>query len=361
MLRAIAALLVGVLLAAGAYAGWRYYDEQRFVHSRFGEGTRVVNVPAGTGPRALARLLADAGVVSDANRFFTHLHWFRRGVHTRAGEYEFNGALLPEDVLGKLIRGEIKLYRFTVAEGLRADEMAPVVAQTGLCPAPDFLRIARDPASPKKYGVPGPSLEGYLFPDTYTVPRSAGCAGIVGAMVARFRRAWERAQTQRLASVTLGEQQAVTLGSIVEKETGRPEERAHVSCVFHNRLKKKIPLATDPTVIYAVLLQNNFVWDHNLHKSDLQRVHPYNTYKVKGLPPGPIANPGEAALVAALHPMECNDLFFVSRNDHTHVFCPDLKCHEANVKKFQVEYFRKHRGKPSAPRKSAGRPQRARL
>jgi UPF0755 protein len=166
-------------------------------------------------------------------------------------------------------------------------------------------------------------------------------------MVARFQKAWQQAQAQRLPAISLNEREAVTLGSIIEKETGRPEERAHVSCVFHNRLKKKIPLATDPTVIYAVLLENDFVWDHNLHKSDLQRVHPYNTYKVKGLPPGPIANPGEASLTAALHPIDCNDLFFVSRNDRTHVFCPDLKCHEANVRKYQVEYFRKHRGRNS--------------
>ena len=103
-------------------------------------------------------------------------------------------------------------------------------------------------------------------------------------------------------------------------------------------------LQTDPTVIYAVLLENGFNWDGNLRKADLSLVHPYNTYYVKGLPPGPICNPGEAALRAALNPAQCNDLFFVSRNDHTHVFCPDLKCHESNVRKFQIEYFRRRRG-----------------
>src|SRR3954468_12254481 len=337
-MRAVLWLLVLVLLGAAGHLGFRYADERQFAAAKFGEGTRLVNIPPGTGPRALAKLLADARVVSDADRFYTHLHWFRRGAHTRAGEYEFSGPVLPDEVLGKLTRGEIKLYRFTVAEGLRADEMAPVIAQTGICGAAEFLRIARDPASPKKYGVPGPSLEGYLFPDTYSFTRGAGCAGVVGAMVARFQKAWQQAQAQRLPQITLNELEAVTLGSIIEKETGRPEERAHVSCVFHNRLRKRIPLGTDPTVIYAVLLQNDFVWDHNLHKSDLARPHPYNTYKVKGLPPGPIANPGEASLAAALHPIDCNDLFFVSRNDHTHVFCPDLRCHEANVRKFQVEY-----------------------
>ena len=344
MKRAILWLFALAMLGGLGLFAWRLADERRFSASPYGEGSRTVNIPPGTGPRALAKLLADARVVSDANRFYTHLHWFRRNAHTKAGEYQFEGALLPDDVLNKLVRGDIKLYRFTVAEGLRADEMAPVIAATGLCPAAEFLKIARDPSSPKKYGVPGPSLEGYLFPDTYTLPRGAGCGGVVHALVSRFQKAWQDADARRLPSVTLDELQAVTLASIVEKETGRPEERPRISCVFHNRLKKKMRLQTDPTVVYALLLSHDFKWDHNIHKDDLSLQHPYNTYVIKGLPPGPIANPGLAALEAALHPVACDDLFFVSRNDHTHVFCPDLKCHEANVRKFQVDYFRRRRG-----------------
>jgi UPF0755 protein len=238
----------------------------------------------------------------------------------------------------------VKLYRFTIPEGLRIDEMASVVGATGLCPAADFLKLARDPATAKKLGVPATNLEGFLFPDTYALPRTAACTATLQTMVARFQHAWQRAQVQRLPSVKLDELQAVTLASIIEKETGQAEERPRISCVFHNRLRQRIPLGTDPTVIYAVLLENGFHWDGNLRKSDLLRPHPYNTYRTKGLPPGPIANPGQAALDAALHPMACDDLFFVSRNDHTHVFCPDLKCHERNVRKYQVEYFRKRKG-----------------
>ena len=344
MKRAVLWLFVLGLVGALGYGAWRYAGERRFTATRFGEGSRTVNIPVGTGLRALSRLLAEAHVVSDANRFYFHLRWFRRNAHTKAGEYQFDGALLPDEVLGKLIRGDVKQYRFTVAEGLRADEMAPVIAATGLCPAPELLKIVRDPASPNKYGVPGPSLEGYLFPDTYSLPRSAGCGGTVQAMVSRFQKALQHAQAQRLPSVKLDDAQAVTLASIIEKETGRPEERPRISCVFHNRLKKGMRLQTDPTVVYALLLSHDFKWDHNIHKADLSIEHPYNTYFIKGLPPGPIASPGQAALDAALHPMECSDLFFVSRNDHTHVFCPDLKCHETNVRKFQVEYFKKRRG-----------------
>src|SRR5205085_7275541 len=158
----------------------------------------------------------------------------------------------------------------------------------------------------KKLGVPAPGLEGFLYPDTYSVPRGVGCMGIVQAMVARFRDEWKKADAHRAPDVKLDELQAVTLASIVEKETGQPEERPRISCVFHNRLRKGMQLQTDPTVIYAVLLEHGFHWDGNLHKRDLQRPHPYNTYYIKGLPPGPISNPGALALQAALHPIPCN-------------------------------------------------------
>jgi UPF0755 protein len=333
---------LGVLGALG-WAAWRLWDEREFASTPFGEGVRLVVVPPGSGPHTLARQLSEARVVADEKRFFVHMHYFRRGKQAKAGEYEFDGPVTPDEVLGKLVHGEVKLYRFTVPEGLRMDEIAGVVGATGLCPAAEFLKLARDPATAKKLGVPASNLEGFLFPDTYSLSRGAGCLGTMQAMAGRFQRAWQEAQKHRLPSLKLDELQAVTLASIIEKETGQPEERPRISCVFHNRLRKGIPLGTDPTVIYAVLLENDFVWDGNLHKSDLQRSHPYNTYRHKGLPPGPIANPGQAALEAALHPIACDDLFFVSRNDHTHVFCPNLKCHEANVRKYQIEYFR-HKG-----------------
>lgn len=258
------------------------------------------------------------------------------------------GPATPDEVLQKLVRGEVKLYRFTVPEGLRADEIAQVVGATGLCDAAAFLKLARDGAAAKSLGVPADSLEGFLFPDTYSVTRAAGCKGIAQAMVARFRAAWEQAEAQRLPSVKLTQLQAVTLASIIEKETGQPDERPRISCVFHNRLKKGWRLGTDPTVIYSILLLNDFRWDGKIHKRDLERPHPYNTYVSFGLPPGPIANPGEAALAAALHPMACGDFYFVSKNDHTHVFCPDAACHQKNVQKWQIDFFKKGHRAPAA-------------
>jgi UPF0755 protein len=162
-------------------------------------------------------------------------------------------------------------------------------------------------------------------------------------MVSRFREAFRAAEAQRSPGVALDEREAVTLASIIEKETGQAAERPRISCVFHNRLRKRMKLQTDPTVLYAMMLQNGFRWSGNIRRSDLERSHPYNTYAVAGLPPGPIANPGAAALAAALHPLTCDDLFFVSRNDRTHVFCPDYACHEAAVQKWQVEFFKAKR------------------
>src|SRR5947208_7071474 len=161
MKRAILWLFAVVILGGLAFAAWRLNDERTFAATPFGEGGRTVVVPPGSGPHALAKLLADARIVSDADRFYTHLHFFRRGKQAKAGEYEFDGPLLPDEVLGKLIRGEVKLYRFTVPEGFRADEVAAVVGTTGLCPAADFLKLARDPAMAKKLGVPASTLEGF--------------------------------------------------------------------------------------------------------------------------------------------------------------------------------------------------------
>ena len=337
---ALFSLLIVFVFGVGGYLFYRWRDEQVFVQTAFGQGTVSLDVPAGTGPVKLATLLRDAGVISDAHRFHNHLRFFRRDAKPKAGEYQFALPLTPALVLEKLERGEVKLYRLTVPEGLRADEIAVIIGAPGLCKEAEFLALARSQPAAKRLGVPADTLEGFLFPDTYSVARQTGCNGIAQAMVNRYREASKEAEGDRLGWVKLNELQTVTLASIIEKETGQPAERPRISCVFHNRLKKKMRLGTDPTVIYAKLLAQDFKWDGKIHKSDLQRDHPYNTYVIFGLPPGPIASPGLAALKAAVHPTECGDYFFVSKNDTTHVFCPDLACHEAAVQKWQVEYFR---------------------
>ncbi|MCX5731652.1 MAG: endolytic transglycosylase MltG [Deltaproteobacteria bacterium] len=348
-------LLVFLSVLAGAAFVWSTWQELRgFRDTPFGSGAeKVVEIEPGTNAHGVIRRLAEAGVLSDEATAWRYMRMWKRDKRTlKAGEYAFSGPLLPEDVLERIYKGEVKTYRFTVPEGLRADEIAPIIEKASLGRADELLALMRDPEVAAEFGLPFPALEGFLFPDTYAFPHSARPKEILGTMVARYREAWEKAQAKRGPGVTLDEAQAVILASIIEKETGRASERARISCVFHNRLAKRMKLQTDPTVMYASMLRNGGRWSNNITRKDLVAPHPYNTYAVAGLPPGPISNPGEDALVAALAPSDCRDLYFVSKNDGSHVFCPDLGCHQAAVQEWQVQFFRARR----AARESAGAP-----
>jgi UPF0755 protein len=365
-LRALGGVVLVVALAAlgaAGFAGWRLY---RFQRVAFGSGEeKVVEVPTGASAREVVRLLARGGVVADERLAWWWVRWVRRDPRPmKAGEYAFAGPLRPDEVLERLYRGEVKTYHFTIPEGLRMEEVASLVERAGLGRADELLALMRDPQGARTLGVPFHDLEGYLYPDTYTFPRGPKAQAVVAAMVARAREAYRRADAQRLPGVTLDEARTFVLASIVEKETGRAEERPRVACVFHNRLQKGMRLATDPTVLYAKQLRTG-AWSRNITKADLLADHPYNTYTRAGLPPGPIASPGEAALVAALHPSECRDLYFVSRNDGSHEFCPDLACHNAAVKRWQMDFFRERRaagagGTAAKASGSSGRPKGAR-
>lgn len=348
IVRALALLLVVALAAAGAIAALAWRELGAFADAPYGsDREKVVEVAPGASPRQIVRQLAAAGVLSDERRAWGWLRFTRWRARDhralRAGEYAFSGPLRPAEVLERIYRGEVKLHLVTIPEGLRLEEIAGLVEAAGLGHAAELALLARDPAFARELGVPAPGLEGFLFPDTYSFPKGPKARAVLTAMVDRFKAAWRAADARRDPAVRLDELQAVTLASIVEKETGRPDERPRIACVFHNRLRKGMRLQTDPTVMYAAMLRHGGQWSHNITRDDLLAVHPYNTYTVAGLPPGPIASPGAAALEAALRPSPCDDLFFVSRNDGTHVFCPDLRCHEAAVRKWQVEFFRRHR------------------
>jgi len=342
--RALVGVIFLVVVTALVLGAKVHLDVLRFRETPHGaEAERVVEVPPGAGAREVVRLLVRGGALSEERMAWRYVRWWKRDPRPfKAGEYAFAGALRPDEVLERVYRGDVKTYRFTVPEGMRADEVAEIVERAGLGRADELRALVRDRAFLQELGLPGATLEGFLFPDTYAFARSPRARAVLQAMVARYREAWKRADAQRAPGIALDERQAVTLASIIEKETGRPEERPRISCVFHNRLRKGMALGTDPTVLYAKWLRTG-AWSRNITRADLAAPHPYNTYLVKGLPPGPIASPGEAALEAALRPESCGDLYFVSRNDGTHVFCPDLRCHNAAVQKWQVEYFREAR------------------
>jgi len=339
----------GILLVLGAagviaFFGWREQQLTRFAQEPFGTAeAHVVDIPPGTGPKLLGTLLERYGVVSSAESFYAYVRREKLAPKLKAGEYEFVGPLTPAQVVEKIVSGQVKQYHFTVPEGLRMEEILPILAASELKLNLEKLqRLSADKSFARKLGVPTPALnlEGFLYPDTYSFTRGANEEAVLSRMVARTLDEYRKADAQRKAGVSLDLLQTVTLGSIVEKETGAPEERPRISCVFHNRLRLGMKLQTDPTVLYAMkLIRGSFI--KNITSQDLTTPHPYNTYTTAGLPPGPIASPGAAALQAALNPIDCNDLFFVSRNNGTHVFCPDLKCHNGQVEKWQRAYFRK--------------------
>jgi UPF0755 protein len=346
--KVLLALLVLVVLAGAAAGGWYFHRESRITEFArqpvsLPEGGRTVDVPGGTGPRALSRLLAEAGIITDAELLYLYIRREQLGPRLKAGEYLFTGSLTPAQVVDKLVSGQVKVYRFTIPEGLRVDEILPLVADSELkLDRKELERLAADAAFLRKAGVPTSSLEGFLYPDTYTFTRNATAESVLRKMVERSLEEYRTADAQRKAGVKLGLLETFTLASIVEKETGQPQERPRISCVFHNRLRLGMKLQTDPTVIYSMMLMRG-AYSKNITRKDLETPHPYNTYTTRGLPPGPIASPGAAALQAALNPLDCDDLFFVSRNDGTHIFCPTLDCHNAAVQKWQVEYFRNQR------------------
>jgi UPF0755 protein len=342
MRRVLLYLLGAALLAAAMTAGVAWRQVALFRETPYGSlEEKVVVVPQGASARSVVRLLARAGALSDEVLAARYVRWLKRDPRPlRAGEYAFTGPLRPDEVLERIYKGEVRLHRFTVPEGLRGDEIAAIVGASGLAAEADFAAVVRDPALSRSLGLPYAGLEGFLYPDTYSFPRGVTAKAIAEAMVTRFKEEYARANAQRAPGVVLTLGEVATLASIVEKETGRPEERPRIACVFHNRLRLGMRLQTDPTVMYATMLRTGR-WSRNISRADLLAPHPYNTYAVGGLPPGPIANAGAAALRATLAPASCNDLYFVSRNDGTHVFCPDLRCHNAAVQHWQIDYFRR--------------------
>ncbi len=339
--------VIALLLAAaavGAFFWWKDWTLTRFAHAPFGSAEpKIAEIATGTRPRAIAELLANQQVVADAELFHAYLRREKLIPRLKAGEYEFAGPLTPAQVAEKIVAGQVKVYRFTVPEGLRVEEILPIIAQSELRLDPSKLAaLASDKEFLRKLGVPNSTAEGFLFPDTYTFIRGATEAAVLSKMVSRALEEYRKGDAQRKKGISLDLLQTMTLASIIEKETAAPEERPRISCVFHNRLRLRMKLGTDPTVLYAMWLIRGR-WINNITTEDLRTEHPYNTYTTYGLPPGPIASAGAASIQAALNPIDCTDLYFVSRNNGTHVFCPDVKCHNEAVERWQKDYFRKQR------------------
>lgn len=263
----------------------------------------------------------------------------RKNDSLKAGVYEFSGPMAAVDIIEKLVKGDVILKSITIREGLDRFAVAKLFAAEGLGTEEQWKKATDDPELIRDIAPEADSLEGYLFPDTYKFDPGTPATTIARAMVANFRKNFG----DELGYITTGlnVHQTVTLASIVETEAQLPQERPVVASVYFNRIGKRMLLGADPTVIYAMKLANR--WNGNIRKGDLQIDSPYNTYRTPGLPPGPIANPGVAALRAAAAPAKTPYLYFVARNDGSHVFATNLDEHNRNVEQFQRQYFRDKR------------------
>lgn len=337
----IGLVIVAALLSAVAGVYYARVDER---YQGYEGGEQFVEIRPGQGTRAIGRTLAAHGVVRDEWTFRLAVYLTGTDRALKAGEYRFDTPMSAKEVARKLARGDVFLRPITFPEGLSIREMAQLFETRKLGTAEAFAAAAANPAPVRELDPAAPDLEGYLFPETYNLPRTVSAESLVDQMVRRFLTVFDEKLRAEAVAKGMTVRQVVTLASLVEKETAVDEERPIVAAVYLNRLRIGMPLQADPTVIYALTKAGEY--DGNLTRGNLRFDSPYNTYRYPGLPPGPIASPGRASLEAVLRPAAVDYLYFVSRNDGSHAFATTLAEHNRNVRQYQVDFF-----KQPAPRK----------
>jgi UPF0755 protein len=297
---------------------------------------RIVYIKKGMHLRQIAELLQEKDVIRNRHFFILITTLFKKKAHIKAGEYEFDRPIQPLEALDILVKGQVKRHLVTIPEGLTLSQIAQLLEDQTIVEKEDFLQRASSPVLITSLGLaitttePGATLEGYLFPETYHLYKEMDPEEVIRMMVHQFKKASGPDLANGSSRIGMSERETVILASIIEKETPLPEEKPLISAVFHNRLIRKMPLQSDPTVIYGI---RNF--NGNLTKEDLLRPTPYNTYLRMGLPPSPICNPGKDSLLAALHPAPVPYLYFVSKNDGSHYFSSEMEDHNRAVWKYQ--------------------------
>ncbi len=397
-LKALGCLVLLALLAAGAVAWWAWSTLGR----PHGDGEATLLVEPGTDAGTILSRLEERGVIADARLARAWLIYGEGDPPLHAGEYRFELPLTTREALAKMIAGDVVLHQVTVIEGLNLEETARVLAGAGFGELDAFLAAVNDPVPIADLDPVAENLEGYLFPETYSFVQGTSEEEIVEAMVETFRTHFDQevrpllgdrlvlpaggvASEPEAGTEVVGEEEAgddaatpatpadepkrplpedagserrwtvrelVTLASIVEKEAQIDEERGRIAAVYTNRLAAGMGLYADPTVIYALLLRGEY--DGNLTRENLRVDSPYNTYRYAGLPPGPIASPGLGSLRAAAEPADEPYLYFVSRNDGTHVFSRTLAEHNRNVQRWQKQYWRERWAEERRSQEDAG-------
>jgi UPF0755 protein len=315
-----------------------------FVFVFFKEYTvsETIRIQRGESIGQIAENLFKNRVIDNPLSFKLGTRVFRVERKIKAGFYRFEGKTTLYKVIMELTTGKDRLLRLTFPEGLTCQEMFAILTAHHLGSEENYMQLFKHPAGliPPEFGE-APTLEGFLFPDTYLFPERASEREVIQQMIQQFQIRFHSASENASISQQLSQYQRLILASLVEKETSREGERSLVASVFLNRLRIHMKLDCDPTIIYS--LMRNGRWDGNIRKADISMEDPYNTYVHGGLPPGPIANPGAAALYAVFHPVRSTYLYFVSRNDGTHVFASHYSQHLENVRRYQIRYWRKKR------------------
>jgi UPF0755 protein len=331
LVRGSSAILLILALTA---VGVRTYLQSDAVSLReTGAGFHIiVYIKPKTGVQEIAQALREAGVIRSRWVFLALAYLQGSLTRLHAGEYEFERGMSILEILRKLETGRVITHQVTIPEGFTAQDIAKLLAGERLVDANRFKALAEDPRFVESLGIPSDTLEGYLFPDTYRLTRGMGEEEIIRIMVGRFRQAVPQDMDNRTQRLGLDLHAVVTLASLIEKEAKLDRERPLVAAVFYNRLQRNMPLQSDPTAVYGDPSPRR-----RITTSDLRRQTPYNTYLRAGLPPGPIANPGLASLMAALNPAQVTFLYFVAKKDGSHQFSRTLEQHAQAVRKYQAK------------------------
>lgn len=291
----------------------------------------VIEIPKGSGLSSISLSLKQKAVIANDKIFI--LYVMKQGWQDdlKAGEYKFEKGSTMAQVVEKIVKGDVELNRVTIPEGLTVDEIASLLGKKGVVSESDFINETKNKELLKELLGPGVnSFEGYLFPETYSYSKSLTSKELITLMVDRFKDVYGSLSEHR-KKVNLTDNEIITLASIVEKETGAAFERPLISAVFQNRLRIGMKLDSDPTVIYG--MGDNY--NGNIRRSDLRKHTEYNTYVIKGLPPGPIANPGKQSILAVFNPADVKYLYFVSKGDGTHYFSNSFREHQNAVNRYQ--------------------------
>jgi UPF0755 protein len=325
--------LLVLLLAAGVLTGCGGGDGAP-------DGPVRVTIPAGSGLGAVSDTLAAREIIQwpYAFRMYTRLRGADRAI--KPGVYELTPGSAWSSILDKLVRGDVVTLRFTIPEGWTVRQIGPRIAAALDLPPDSVLQVLQDPERAERFQVPGPTLEGYLYPATYEVPVGSSLERVLQMVTGRYRRVWTPEWRARADSLGLSEREVVTLASIVEAEARVWTERDTIAAVYRNRLNRGMRLQADPTVQYALgERQTRLLFSHIDDVAD----HPYNTYRHDGLPPGPIGSPSAAAIHAALYPADVEYLFFIARPDGTHIFTRSFAEHTAARRQIRREVEERRR------------------